>query len=168
MKKAFTIIELLIVMLIIGLIMSVGLPRFTSIGTSEFDKFFARLNSITQEGAQKAQEFNVVYKILFNITGKKIELLPIDVENDKDKNNTRKKEFDIPDFISIEDFLIDNKSQFTSGKGEKRSAYFLINPMGITQNVKIIFINNNLFSKDPKTGKYEAVLNPFTAEFKIL
>ncbi len=166
MKKAFTIIELLIVMLIIGLIMSVGIPRFTSMGTKEFDRFIARLNGITQEGAQKAQEFNVVYKILFNITGKKIELLPIEIEDNK--NNTKKREFDIPDFISIEDFLIDNKSQFTSGKGEKRSAYFLINPMGITQNVKIIFINNNLFSRDPKTGRYETILNPFTAEFKVL
>jgi len=162
-RSGFSIIELIIVILIIGLLLSVGLPRFMSIGISNSDKFIACLNKITLEGTQKAQKFKKTYKVFINFVSRKIELIQHVIKQDVD---VKPEDFEIfPSFIEIEDFLIDNKSQFASSFSSKKSAYFLINPDGITQNTKIIFKDNN--SKSKKKS-YEIVLNPFISQFKLL
>ncbi len=167
LKSGFTLIELIIVLLIMGLLISVGLPRFTDTGTNNTDKFIAHLNKLTLEGAHRAQRFNRVYKVFLNISGKNIELMPNIVQDNSSINSNIKIEDSdvIPDSIEILDFLIDNKSQFSTSMSQKRSAYFLIGPSGITQDTKIIFKDHN--SKPTRMRVYEILLNPFMAQFKL-
>lgn len=165
LKSGFTIIELIIVILIIGLLFSIGLPRFLNTGISGADKFIARLNKLTLEGAQKAQKFNKIYKVFINMAGKKIELLPNILNKESTKSSNPELTETIPDSIELLDFFIDNKSQFTSSSSIKKNAYFLINSAGITQDTKVLFKDNNPKSK---RGSYEILLNPFMAQFKLL
>ena len=159
-QAGFTIIELVIVMLIIGLMLSIGLPKLRNSFSTEIKSFVVRLNSLTEQAAQQAQKHNIVYKVIFDFITKKVSMVPI-----INRQEYLKKDINIPESITIDDFLIDNKSQFIIGGGTKKSAYFLINPMGITQNVKIILIDNNLQKKNSSFGIYNIVLNPFTSHF---
>ncbi len=136
--------------------------RFTEAlrsGTTASELFRASLNDITLTGAQFARQLGKVQKIFIDISGKKIELM--DLDSDKSKRSAN-----IPAEMSIEDVLIDGATVFTGG-GSKLTAYFLINPQGVTQDTEIIVVDDDLNSRDSSIGRYEFVLNPFTAVFNI-
>lgn len=158
MTKGFTLIEIAIVILIIAIMANLGIPRFLRIGTTESERFIERLNALVQQGAQAAMQTDKVQKILFNLIAKKVELQDID-------SNKSKKSIDIGD-IELKDFYINKKSQFMAGS-EKYTAYFLINPEGISQEVKIVIVDHKLQAKNPKFGTYELLLNPFIPQFRI-
>lgn len=154
----FTLIEIAIVILIMGLILTVGLPNLINKNIKNYEQFISNLNKVTLDGILKAESTNKVYKILINLINKKIELFL-----NSDKNNTSIESLSIPDSIEVIDFLIDNKSQFSSTTSERKLAYFLINSLGITQNCKILFKDNNLKNKN----EYEVMLNPIIGQFSL-
>lgn len=160
MKNGFTLIELAIIILIIGILATFALPRFMSIGQTPSKQFIARLNAMVQDGVQAAHEDGHIIKILFNLTGKKIELQDL-------SSKSVKYTIEIPDMLELEDFLISGRSQF-SGMGTKYAAYFLINPDGITQDVRIVIIDHELRAQNPKLGRFELLLNPFSGQFKTV
>lgn len=158
-KKGFTLIETLFVVLIISLLATLIGPRFFNAGTKKIDKFVGRLNHLVNLGAQKAQETQTIQEISFNLTAKKVELKTFG-------SKTAQRFIDINKGLELEEFFIDNKSQFIFGSAKHR-AFFFINPQGIAQNVKIIMLDENLNAKDPSIGRYTLTLNPFTAQFDL-
>lgn len=159
MKTGFTIIEMMLVVIIVGIMASIGLPRFVRGGQTPGQQFIARLNDLTQLGAQAALTTGTVQKINFNLQANKVELSSIDNKNNK--TNKTEKSIEIPDDFEIIDFIINGKNQFTAGGGERRSAYFLINPDGITQETQIGVLDKT----GTITRNYQIDLNPFTGQF---
>jgi len=159
-KFGFTIIELAIVILIAGLLLTIGMPRLGSLGPKPGEQFVTNLNALTQEGAREAQYLSKVQKIIFDFTVRKVELW--------DSDGKRSKKFiKMPDILDIKDFSINQKSQLGQGV-KKNTAYFLINSQGITQDVKIFLIDHSVKSIDSNAGFYDIILNPITAKFNVV
>jgi len=156
-KNGFTLIELIIVMLIMGVLLTVAMPRFRKFGPTSREQFVSNLNALTQEAARAAQFLSKVQKVLFDFTSHKIELW--DIDGKKLKKFTR-----IPDEVEVKDFFINQKSQFGQGL-KKYTAYFLIDSHGITQDVKIFFVDHSQNVRGPSLGSNEVILNPITAKF---
>jgi prepilin-type N-terminal cleavage/methylation domain-containing protein len=158
MKYGFTLIEIMLVILIMGIIASIGIPRFTRGTITQGEQFIARLNALTQYGAQEAIRSSSMVSIHFNLLGKNAELL---------KANKSVKKIDIPSGIDITDFFVNGINQFSTTGGERRSAWLYISPEGIAQEVKIVFIDKIIQTRRPQAGRYEIDSNPFTALFKV-
>lgn len=159
MKKGFSLIELTIVILIIGIIASLGLPRFFRGSRTKSEQFIAQLTGLVRDGVQLALQTNEPQKVLFNLMAKKVELQSI-------ADNKTRRSMNIPSGVEVEDLLINGKSPFVGG-GEKRTVYFLINPDGISQEVTLILIDHAVKSRNPRAGRYEFYLNPFTGVFRL-
>lgn len=160
MKHGFTIIELAIVIFIAGLLMTIGMPRLGGTRPKPGEQFIINLNALTQEGARAAQYQSKVQKIIFDFMAHKIEVWDIDGKRPK-------KFINMPDVLEFKDVLINQKSQFGQGT-TKHTVFFLINPQGITQDVKIFFVDRSIKSVGPNAGSYEIILNPITAKFNVV
>lgn len=154
-KAGFSLIELMIVILLIGIIASIGIPRFLRSPRTETEQFIARLNALVADGAQLAMQTTQSHKVFFNLLSKKVELQSV-------ADNKVKRSMDIPDHLAMENFIINGKTQFGEG-GEKRTVYFLINNEGVSQDVVMVL------AVDTKQGtrSYEFYLNPFTGVFRL-
>lgn len=159
MKKGFTLIEILVVILIIGIMASIGLPRVFSTRTTNAEQFVARFNALVAYGVQQAIAKSRVEAVFLNLLGKKVELMD-------SSNNKVEKTIDIPKEIEVTNFFLNGVSQFDSS-GKHESAWFYINDQGITQEVKIVFTDKEILSKRPQSAYFEMNLNPFTALFTI-
>jgi hypothetical protein len=135
-------------------------PRFGITRPKPGEQFITNLNALTQEAARSAQYLTKVQKVLFDFIAHKVELWDIDGKRSK-------KFVSIPDMIEFKDFLINQKSQFGQGV-KKHTAYFLINSQGITQDVKLFFIDHSVDAKGSGAGSYEIILNPITAKFNVV
>lgn len=160
MKKGFSLIELMVVILLLGIIAAMGIPRFLRSPQVPSQDFIGRLNTITGEGVYAAQLTNKVHRIFFDLLGGKVEVQTA-------AGALVHKGIAIPKNVRIEDVLINGKSQFTAGVGDKRSVYFLINPEGISQEVELIIIDEKVRANNPRGGEYTFYLNPFTSVFRL-
>lgn len=156
----FTLIEIILVILIIGVIATIGLPRFLRSPISQTEQFIGSLNSLTQEGIELAQLNKASKRIFFNISGKKVAIQSIGGKQDG-------RGIDIPDAVEISDALINGKSAFAMGAGEKRDLYFLINSEGISQEIVLVLTDHNIKARNPRGGIFEFYLNPFTGVFRL-
>lgn len=160
MKKAgFTILELMIVILILGLIAAMGVPRFLRSGRTPTEDFIGRLNVLTQEAVQLCEQTHKPHRVFFDLLAKKVSVQTA-------VGAVVLKGIEIPDAVEIQDVLINGKSQFTTGS-EKRTVYFLINPDGISQEVVLILIDHKVRASNPARGLYSFYLNPFTSVFRV-
>lgn len=159
MGKGFSLIELMVVILLIGIIATVGIPRFLRSPVSATQTFIGRLNLLIGDGVEEAQKSGSATRIFFNIGAKKIEVQSV-------AGKAFGKGMTIPEGVSIEDVVINGKSQFLAAGGEKRTVYFLINPEGISQEVRMIIIDGKIRSRNRSGGEFEFYLNPFTSVFR--
>lgn len=159
MKKGFTLIELMIVILIIGIITSLGLPRILRGSLTQTEQFISRLNSLVQDGVQLALSTHEPQKITFGLTAKQVELQSI-------PDNKVRRTLAIPAVVDIEDVTINGKPQFTSG-GQRQAFYFLINPDGVSQEVVMLVHDVAMEKRSQHSGRYEFYLNPFTGVFRL-
>ena len=160
MKPGFSLIELMIVILLLGLIAAMGIPRFLRSSRPPTQDFIGRLNVLVRDGVQLAEKKRKVYKIFFDLPSKKVDIRGV---TGADASGS----IAIPDAVEVSDVLIEGKSQFAAGGGEKRTVYFLINPDGITQDVTLSLIDHTVRSHNPAGGQYDYTLNPFTATFRF-
>ncbi len=159
MKKGFSLIELMIVIMLIGIVAVIGMPRFLSSPRREAENFISHLNRLVSESVIEAQSRGEPLRIFFSITGKKVDMQTV-------SGKSLAKPLVIPDSIEISDVGINGKSQFVSGSGEKDSVYFLINQDGISQEVRLVLIDHAVRRNNPRSGRYEFYLNPFTSVFR--
>ncbi len=160
MTRGFSLIELMIVILLLGFIAVMGLPRFLRSSRTPTEDFIGRLNVLTGEGVLLAEQTHKVYKIFFDLPAKKVEVRTVG-------NAVAGKGISIPDLVEIQDVVINGKSQFSAGGGEKRTVYYLINPDGITQEVTLSIIDHKVRANKSTGGQYDFYLNPFTAAFRL-
>lgn len=151
---------MMLVILIIGIITAVGIPRFLRSPVSQTEQFIGSLNRLTQEASELAQQTGTSKRIFFNLLGKKVSIQSVG-------GKAEGRSIDIPDGVELSDALIQGKSAFALGAGEKRDLYFLINPEGLSQEVRLTIIDHNIRSRSPRGGNYEFYLNPFTGVFRL-
>lgn len=159
MRDGFTLIELMLVILLVGIIASIGVPRFLRSPATPAQDFIGSLNVLTSEAVSAALQTRKVQKVFFDLPGKKVEIRAV--------GGGTGKTITIPDAVEIQDVIIDGQSQFSAGGGEKRTVYFLINPEGISQEVTMTLLDHKVRAGNPRGGLYDFYLNPFTAVFRL-
>lgn len=154
MSKGFTLIELMIVIMLIGVIAVMGVPRFLRPSRSEVQPFIAQLNGLVGQAASDAQQKGEPLRVFFSLSGKKIEVQTV-------KGKRAGGSITLPPTIEVVDVAINGKSQF-GGTGEKDFFYFLINQEGISQEVRLVLKDRVLANR-----QHEFYLNPFTSVFRV-
>jgi prepilin-type N-terminal cleavage/methylation domain-containing protein len=154
MKSGFTLIELVLVIALIAVVTGLMLPRLRRRESSVGQDFIVRLNAFVQEGAQTAQQTASAQTITFNFGSNVLERSP------------EQARIPLPSELEFTDIIVNGESQLSSGKVTK--TFFYILPDGTTQEVRILFRDQEQDTRIPGSGQYELVLNPFTAQFKLL
>lgn len=156
-KKGFTIIEIVIVILLIGIITAVGLPRFLRSPVPRAQDFIFRLNRLVMDASEQAQQQDEPRRVFFNLNQR-----VVTVQNITGKPTGGKLDF--PPDLEVADVMINGVSQFQSGGGQKSTFYFLINAEGESQEVQLMITEQ---TKSGKSRTYEFYLHPFTSLFRI-
>ncbi len=157
LKKGFTLIEIMIVILIIGLISAFGIPRFLSSPVPVAQTFIHKLNMLVSDAVEQAQEKSEARKVFFDFTARSVEVQSIDGKKTGGLVS-------LPETIDVTDVIINGVSQFQIGGGRKRTVYFLINHEGISQEVQLI-LQEKL--RSGRSVSYEFYLHPFTNLFRV-
>ena len=154
--RGFSLIELMVVIVLIGIITAIGLPRFLRSPVPITQNFIHRLNTLVVDAAEQAQHKNEVRRVFFNF-GPRI----VEIQTGQGKRVAG--QVNIPQQIEVSDVVINGVSQFQIGAGKKSTCYFLINAEGVSQEVLLILTE--------QTGSglrtYEFYLNPFTSVFRV-
>lgn len=146
----------MVVMLLIGIITAMGLPRFLRSPVPITQQFMHKLNTLVAQAAEQAQQEAEPRRILFNLAARSVEIQTI-------RARRLGSQLTIPDVIEVSDVIINGVSQFKIGGGAKRTFYFLINAEGVSQQVELIL--NERTSSGVRT--YDFSLNPFTSLFRV-
>jgi len=168
-KSGFTLIELIIVIMIIGILSIVTLPALRLIGGDKRAEFVNQLSHLVQITWQNAVVTGKVHRIVFDGTNHEIksEMRELTNISDNSKNKTGENTGEYvstagayfkpnikwdSELFAVKDFYITNTKSESSN-----NLNFLIFPEGITQPVIINFAGDEPLS---------LVLNPFSAQFK--
>lgn len=153
-QSAFALIEIIVAIIIIGIMATIGIPRLYRAGANQLESFTARLNTLVQEGIQRAQSENTPYKIhfYFKENNRSVQLRLAG------KQEKIVSKIDMPATINLHDLYINRKIEM--GREE---AWLFISPTGMTQE----FILNVIDPKTSASGSYGLVLNPFAGQFKL-
>lgn len=147
-------IELVVVILLIGIITAIGLPRVLRAPIPVTQDFMHNLNTLISEARTQAQQEGEPRRIFFNLSGRTIE---IQTAGGKKLRGS----IEIPPTLDITDVVINGESQFQAGTG--KTVYFLLNPEGISQEV-MLYIEEK---KGGETRSFEFYLNPFLSIFRV-
>lgn len=143
-KAGFSLIEIVVAMLIIGIMATIAIPRFITLGARTTDKFIIALNNLNQTAVQQAYETQKTQKVILDFKQNSVKL-----ENGES--------IEIPEYLEFINLSIAGKSEYTSGE-----AYYLINAEGLAQEVKMD-INNK------ETNNTQSILlNPFSVQFRLI
>jgi len=133
---------------------TIGIPRLYRAGASQLESFTARLNTLVQEGEQRAITENIPYKLHFDFRQSN-RIVQLRVAGKQEKIVSK---IDMPASLTLHDLYINRKIEM--GREE---AWLFISPAGLTQE----FIINLTDPKTSASGTYGLVLNPFAAQFKL-
>ncbi len=144
----------MVVILLIGIVTAMGLPRFLRSPTPVTQDFIHRVNVLVTDAVGESQKEGEPRRIFFNLGARVVE---IQTAGGKRLGGS----LEIPPELDITDVVINGESQFQAGSG--RTFYFLLNPEGISQEV-ILYIQEK---KGSSSRSYEFYLNPFSAMFRV-
>lgn len=156
LKEGFTLIEIMIVVVLIGIITAFGLPRFLSSPVPKAQEFIGRLNRLVMQAAEQAQQETEPRRIFFNLGLGSVEIQKIGGQQVGGK-------LELPKELEVTDVIINGVSQFQIGGGQKRTFYFLINAEGVSQEVQLVITEH---ARSGKNRPYEFYLHPFTSLFR--
>jgi prepilin-type N-terminal cleavage/methylation domain-containing protein len=168
--SGFTLLEILIAMIIVGIMMSIVIPRVAHFGQKPEDNFVENLRILVQVGHTNALMTGVLQRVLFDFKSRGISLQQEEPlaqgQNDRKfapvRVNYLKTQVKIPDNVEVRSFFIQGKDELSHAAGvETPQAWFFIMPQGLVQDVIINSVNNST------RAQRSMVMNPFTAQFSI-
>jgi prepilin-type N-terminal cleavage/methylation domain-containing protein len=153
-KAGFTLIEILVALLIIGIIASVGIPRLQK-RIPPVEQFMPQFNGLLQRAAQQALATGFVYQIMFQFdtTPQNVEISPLAPKEKVEVMDTA--EITIPESITIKNISINDLLE----PGTKK-VWFYVTPQGIFQRVSFSLLEQT----STNTREYAVTLNPFTGK----
>ncbi len=173
---AFTLIELLLALLVVGIIASMMLPNLGARKPrQEREQFLAQLNTVVGFAWRQAMVSGKPTKVLFDFkkNNNTVSVQQVTGQKDRDGNpisvpvKSAHAIMKFPDRYVIKNFLIERFDEMKRYNDPRNfSTWFFVMPGGLTQEVIINLVD----TKDKKAGKpypVGLVLNPFTAQFKI-
>lgn len=174
-KQGFSLIEILIAVVIIGIMAAVVAPNFTSKKAGQERKaFIAKLNELMQLAWQNALTTNSLHKVVFDFKKKRVSIEQATGEKDSqgDQKFAPLKEaylettIEWPDHLHIKNFFIEGFDEMKRFSGrDTGETWFFVVPDGMTQAVTINLIDTNDLQNDGRSTKVSLVLNPFNAQF---
>lgn len=172
-KHAFSLIELVVVMAIIGLMATIAIPALRSLfPRNERTVFLQNLNAVTTTALSNAVLSSAVTRIVFDFNE---HLIYCEEQVDKKTSSTDasfkrldiryvSSEIALPDMFSVQQFYIDTKDEMRLSVGDvkKDKVWFYVIPEGTSQAVIINMIDNQRSDED---NQFSFVINPFTCQF---
>jgi len=165
-RSGFSFIEIIIVLLIIGILIQGGVPRFMTKSAAPIDDVVENINKMTRLAYIRAILSGKVYRIAFRFAGQGEVQLEVgedtptgEPEFKRAKDMVIKSSFPWDERFEVVHFFI--KGVDEARGGFLKDAWFYILPEGVTQDV-IIDI------RDRQTGEVRGlVLNPFSVKFTL-
>lgn len=166
----FTLIEIMIVLAIIGMALSVVIPRLARNDNKLLDECIASLQAMVQLGYTSALTTGRIHRVFFDVEHNRIRL-----EKSTGKVNAQgkfdfeplkisyvKTELPLDDRFEIRRFVIQGKDEMSHAAGiTTNEMWFFIMPEGLAQEVTI-----TIYDSIQNTEK-TLVMNPFTAQLRI-
>ena len=168
-KRAFTLIEIVVVIAIIAVVATIMVPMFRRHPDAERRTAIAKLNTVVQEAWQHSMASGAVMKVEFDIQRERITLAQLTGKTGLEGEDQAtpftvpggETEARWPNVYRVEQFFIDGRLQ--SGKEQ---IWFYITPGGITQRVIINAVDEDASEGAAEPVRFSLVLNPFYAQFK--
>ncbi len=154
--RGFTILELMVVILLIGIVTAISIPRFLRSPVPVTEQFIHKLNTLVTQTVEQSLQESEARRVFFNLSASEVEIQTI-------QGQTVGRSIAIPDEVQVDDVVINGVSQFQAG-GTKRTFYFLIDSEGVSQEVRLSLIEQT--SSGPRN--FEFLLNPFTNLFRVV
>lgn len=173
-KPAFTLLELLLVMLVLGILASIMVPAFrTREPSQQREQFLSQLNALIGLAWRHAVTTAKPTKVVFNFTKRLIYVEGLTGQQDRNGNpisqpvKAANASMKFPERYQVKNFFIERFDEAKRFIGRATGeSWFFIMPGGLAQEVIINLVD----TQDKKAGKpfpVGLVLNPFTAQFKI-
>lgn len=153
-RSGFTIIEIMVVIILIGIITTIGLPRFLHSRVPIAQSFMHQVNLLVTDAVAYAQKEGEPCRIFFNLGAQEVELQTA-------QGKRVGGSLEIPSVLQVTDVVINGESQFQAGSG--KTFYFLVNPEGMSQEVHLTLEEK----KGSTTRSYTFYLNPFLTSFRV-
>lgn len=172
--KGFTLIEIMITLVIIGILLSVALPRFQRKNPSDERRaFFAQLNALLALGWQNAIITKTVHRVHF-LMSKKIVILEeqaegVDAYGEQQFKPVRRAyiptQLKWPSNLEFREFIIEGTDEMKAhGTRKTGELWFYIMPSGIAQNVSIMLVDTQDRAVNKKARHVQLLLNPFNVQ----
>ena len=178
-KPGFSLIEVLVAIVIIGIMATIVMPRLLYKKTTELDTFIENISLLTQVGYEQAVITGQIHRLFFNMKADS-PYIQLQVEKKEDGDKKQKasapqkasaREFkpvsiayittQIPfdSALSIQNFFIKNIDEAQGGT--LKDAWYYILPSGLSQEIIITIADSQ------KNMLRSLVLNPFTVKFSV-
>jgi prepilin-type N-terminal cleavage/methylation domain-containing protein len=170
-RRAFTMIEMMVVIFLIGLVATITIPRLAYKSPhAEWKMVLDDLNNLVIFARQEAISNQKIYRLTFSPNGKNPDTVSVEVEGqDPEKLNKKvyspvtgfylNTRYEFHPSIKLKAFYHGKKEQMNSGEGD---THCYIVPDGLVQDILIHMskIENNLETKStfkmlPFYGKFE-------------
>ncbi len=186
-KRAFSLIEILIVLAILGMIAGVGIPQINRIFRANLKSASVRISGLIRFAYDSSIVKGSIHRIVFDFENKNYRLEVSNVNEliymEEESSESDKKEEDNDEDEVVEKVPVFSPSSGEAGKDTSLSvgvvfdsvenvslnkkftsdiAYMYFFPQGMTQNIII-----RLKSERGETGFYSIQVNPINAKTKI-
>jgi prepilin-type N-terminal cleavage/methylation domain-containing protein len=160
-QKAFSILELVVAIAVIGTLLTVAIPQF--IGRSaaaERQRFVEELNLMLNAAYINAIDTHTSHRIIYDF---KQSLFSVEHEVKTGEYESLGSALahatcDVPVGYIFEQFIINNKDEMATSS-ERSTAWFFLSENGVPQEVRLTV------ALDEGKGKMWLVLNPFLVQF---